>query len=413
VVDTQSIDRVGPAGPWLQAAEHVVVVDHHLGVVGDIDPDEVIVEPVGSATTVLVERLHALSGEPERLTLTETEATLFALGIRADTGALSFPATTPRDAYALAWLMEQGCSQSAIAEFGQARLSAHQRDLLSTAMDNMHFERHEGLKLGSVVLDTGRGFVTGMASVCEELLQLLGSDVVVLGVLHRNAKNQTFLSLIGRASSRAEGRRVDLNAVMATWQGGGHPAAAAASIKLEVKAVVALAAEDAAETGEEAEQAEADASVEMAEGVVTEVVAAVHAQIPEQVRAADLMTKTIASCKPTDSMDHVLGLMNRVRHRSLPVVADDGELLGFLKYRDPVKAAQSGKGQQQAKAWMRKELLTVGLEMPFNELEALLLEGSTGRLHVVDDDNHLLGLVSRTDMLRQYNLYAKIGRRVV
>lgn len=157
-------------------------------------------------------------------------------------------------------------------------------------------------------------------------------------------------------------------------------------------------------------------------------------------------------------MDHVLGLMNRVRHRSLPVVADDGELLGFLKcawtrppartrslhsksplphtralgfltslvrpsplsspfalvrYRDPVKAAQSGKGQQQAKAWMRKELLTVGLEMPFNELEALLLEGSTGRLHVVDDDNHLLGLVSRTDMLRQYNLYAKIGRRVV
>ena len=137
VVDTQSIDRVGPAGPWLQAAEHVVVVDHHLGVVGDIDPDEVIVEPVGSATTVLVERLHALSGEPERLTLTETEATLFALGIRADTGALSFPATTPRDAYALAWLMEQGCSQSAIAEFGQVRRSTNGSSPSRTPLENI------------------------------------------------------------------------------------------------------------------------------------------------------------------------------------------------------------------------------------------------------------------------------------
>eukprot|EP00966_Prymnesium_polylepis_P060174 1396035-Prymnesium_polylepis.1 len=206
VVDTQAVERIGPAAPWLQAADHIVVVDHHVGVKGDIEPDEYILEPVGSATTVLVERLRALAEDssspaddesPARLELSETEATLFALGIRADTGALSFPATTPRDAYALAWLMEQGCSQSAIAEFGQARLSAHQRDLLAEAMSNMRLRQHEGLKLGSVVLDTGRGFVTGMASVCEELQQLLGCDIVMLGVVHANAKGQTFLSLIG------------------------------------------------------------------------------------------------------------------------------------------------------------------------------------------------------------------------
>ena len=34
VVDTQSIDRVGPAAQWLHSAEHVAVVDHHLGVMG-------------------------------------------------------------------------------------------------------------------------------------------------------------------------------------------------------------------------------------------------------------------------------------------------------------------------------------------------------------------------------------------
>jgi len=124
------------------------------------------------------------------------------------------------------------------------------------------------------------------------------------------------------------------------------------------------------------------------------------------------MTKTLCHCSPDDTMEHVLGLMNRMRKRALPVVGDDDELLGFLKYRDPIKAAQSGKGAQFAKAWMRKELLTVAPETPFAELEALLLEGSTGRLHVVDDDGRLIGLVSRTDMLRQHKHYKQMNRRV-
>ena len=51
---------------------------------------------------------------------------------------------------------------------------------------------------------------------------------------------------------------------------------------------------------------------------------------------------------------------------------------------------------------MRREFLTVQPDTPFTEMERLLLEGSTGRLHVVDDDGKLLGLVSRTDLLRNY-----------
>ena len=39
--------------------------------------------------------------------------------------------------------MEQGASQEAIAEFGQARLSNQQRELLSLAMDQIELRRHE------------------------------------------------------------------------------------------------------------------------------------------------------------------------------------------------------------------------------------------------------------------------------
>ena len=436
VVDCNSRDRLGPGASWVEAAEHIVIVDHHMstgggGKGGDIEPDELLLEPVGSATTVIVERLRALIETPDpdgpKLKMTETEATLFALGIRADTGQLSFPTTTPRDAYALAWLMEHGCSQSAIAEFGQARLGNQQRDLLSKAMDEMRLAQHEGLKLGWVALDTGRGFVTGMASVAEELLQLLACDVVFIGVIHTNAKKQPFLSLIGRCSARAEGRKIDLNEILQNWKGGGHPAAAAASIKLRTGEVVprddatkqppssggeAVAVVEA-EDEEAVREREEEEAREEAYWVMQQAVAMLVKQVPEQVRASDLMTKSIIACKPTDSMDDTLALMNKMRKRAVPVCSDDGEmkLLGFIKYRDPIKAAQSGKGHQNVKAWMRKEYMTVEPDTPFTEMEELLLEGSTGRLHVVDDDGRLIGLVSRTDVLRHYDHYKTLGQQ--
>ncbi len=74
---------------------------------------EVVVEPVGSTTTLIVERLRDADVTPS-----VPEATLYVLGIRADTGGLAYETTTARDADALAWLLRKGASQAAIAEFG-------------------------------------------------------------------------------------------------------------------------------------------------------------------------------------------------------------------------------------------------------------------------------------------------------
>ena len=84
-----------------------------------------------------------------------------------------------------------------------------------------------------------------------------------------------------------------------------------------------------------------------------------------------------------------------------------GELLGALKYKDVVKAAQRGKQAQRVKAWMRRELPTITPEMPFHELEEFLVSRSIGRLPVVTEEGKLLGIVTRTDVLRQHNLYEK------
>lgn len=107
---------------------------------------------------------------------------------------------------------------------------------------------------------TGRGFVTGMASVAGELMELANYDVVLMGVVHVNSKDKEFLSLIGRCSTRA--LTVDLNSVMKRYGGGGHRMAAAASVAL----------------GEN----------QTAREVLAEALESVKAQVPEQVGRASL-----------------------------------------------------------------------------------------------------------------------------
>src|SRR5215218_3039929 len=54
-------------------------------------------------------------------------------------------------------------------------------------------------------------------------------------------------------------------------------------------------------------------------------------------RVADIMTTSVVTCSPDDSVTHAMALMTQRRHRHLPVVVD-GELAGIVSIGDLVKA---------------------------------------------------------------------------
>ena len=131
--------------------------------------------------------------------------------------------------------------------------------------------------------------------------------------------------------------------MLARWQGGGHPAAAAASIKLRgPDAVDANAAADvgplldAAEEAAAREAALSAGALSEASALLEEAVAAIIDSVPaqacadinptppvpvpvpvpptpKQACADDIMTKTLHSCSPEDSMDTALEMMNRIK----------------------------------------------------------------------------------------------------
>ena len=185
LVDAQRRDRLGPAEPLLQYANRITLVDHHVDQDSDIVANDYVMDHVGSVSTMIVERLQqAVISSNGKLRLTEAEATLLALGIHADTGNLCFDSSTVRDAYALAWCMSQGASQTAIAEHGQSSLSIEQQGVLTQALVNANTTVAHGVTVSTVLLQAD-GFINGLAAVTQDALELSSSDIFLLGLVYK------------------------------------------------------------------------------------------------------------------------------------------------------------------------------------------------------------------------------------
>jgi tRNA nucleotidyltransferase (CCA-adding enzyme) len=136
VVDTQRRHRLGKAAEWLNLPniKEIIVYDHHLSQELNIPVTESHIEPVGACTTLMVEQL-----QKQEIPLTLSQATVMALGIHVDTGSLTFDSATPRDAFALAWLMQQGVSSSVISTYLDPGLSPQLQQLLTVALEKLEY----------------------------------------------------------------------------------------------------------------------------------------------------------------------------------------------------------------------------------------------------------------------------------
>ena len=132
IVDARSRSRIGPFGS-LCGKEGVLihVYDHHPPVIDEIPAQKAFIEPVGSTTTLLVEKLIALN-----IPIQPFEATLFSMGIYEDTGALTFGSTTSRDFHAAARLREMGADLTIVPLHIEMNLNAGERKLLDNLIEN-------------------------------------------------------------------------------------------------------------------------------------------------------------------------------------------------------------------------------------------------------------------------------------
>jgi tRNA nucleotidyltransferase (CCA-adding enzyme) len=435
VVDTQWRDRLGKAAEWLDLPNvEVIAYDHHWDTEGDIPATEKHIESVGAVTTLVVERLMGKgsgewgveSGEEgeqgtggggregigERHTehpsqpsiqshrsdvqnhaqsplsslLTPAEATVMALGIHVDTGSLTYDHATVRDAAALTWLMAQGANLQAIAEYVEPGLSPAMQDLLTFALDELQTEVVQGYQLSWVLLSVEE-YIPGLSNLASHLLSLTEADVLLLAARYAVGGGEERLTVIGRSHSRGEWRfdqsqeGIDLGELFRPFGGGGHPRAAALTAR-----------------GVDPEK------------TLAELLDQLRSQIPHPPVARELMSSPVRTIRPDTTIQEAQRILLRYGHSGLSVVDAEGALAGIISRRDLDIALHHGFSHARVKGYMTTNLKTITPDTPLTEIESLMMTYDIGRLPVLEG-GQLVGIVTRTDVLRQLHREKAIGDR--
>jgi Zn-dependent protease/CBS domain-containing protein len=127
---------------------------------------------------------------------------------------------------------------------------------------------------------------------------------------------------------------------------------------------------------------------------------AVFSQALEGLRVRDLMTRSVSTVVPTLSVAGLLEKMISERHVGYPVVAD-GRLLGMVSLEDLQGASPDAPVSER----MRPPQ-TIGEYAGALEALQRMAEQGFARMVVIDQAGNLVGILSKTDLLRVLQLRA-------
>ena len=123
----------------------------------------------------------------------------------------------------------------------------------------------------------------------------------------------------------------------------------------------------------------------------------------ESFTVADYMTREVVAVHPDMPTSEAIVLLLKHRISGMPVVDEDGKLVGILSERDCLKAFVHARYHNlpttAARDLMTTEVETVGPDMGILEVADLFLDRHFRRLPVVEEDR-LVGQISRRDVLR-------------
>ncbi|MCK7574981.1 MAG: CBS domain-containing protein [Chromatiales bacterium] len=360
VTDTGSWERLDDLRALAERTDlETIVWDHHMAP-GSIRAGELHREEVGATVTLLLERLQA-----EERAFAPMHATLFLLGIYDDTGGLTYPSTTARDARMTAYLLENGADLNVVAAYLESALDEPHLELFNRMLaDSEQFEI-EGVRLGLCVQDADKG-LNNLARVVGKFQEIKGLDVA-FGIFPITA-NKTVV--VGRGNPRL----FDVGALVRQLGGGGHPGAGSAVIK---------------------------APAEEARARVRALIAQAE---PERERVSELMSPVTLALAPQDSLRTASERL-RDGHRSVLLVLDDrGGVLGALGEAELAKVRDESGWAHPVSSLMRRDLEAVAPERTPREALRLMTRADVGVLPVMED-GRVVGEITRAAiMLSLYDL---------
>jgi IMP dehydrogenase len=115
----------------------------------------------------------------------------------------------------------------------------------------------------------------------------------------------------------------------------------------------------------------------------------------EKKRVKDYMTYDVVSVDSAGTAKDVIDKIHQTRHDGFPVV-DTDTVVGYISARDLLFVQPSTPVEQV----MSKNLIVADPEMDINDAARVIFRSGIQKLPVVDEKNHLLGIISNSDVIR-------------
>lgn len=118
----------------------------------------------------------------------------------------------------------------------------------------------------------------------------------------------------------------------------------------------------------------------------------------DDVFVGRLMSSPVETIEPTASMRTAAEQMADAEIGSLLITADDGTLVGILTATDFIRHTAAGDEEAIVEDWMSTELTTTTAQTNIRDAADLMIDHGFHHIPVVDADEHVVGIVTTTDL---------------
>jgi Predicted transcriptional regulator, contains C-terminal CBS domains len=116
-----------------------------------------------------------------------------------------------------------------------------------------------------------------------------------------------------------------------------------------------------------------------------------------ELKISQVMTTDVVTFSPETSMLEALDVIKQHRISGAPVTLDD-KLIGIISTEDLIRALRDGRIDRSVSTYMTKDLITVKAMDKVVEALKIFAKTNVGRLPVVDENNKLVGLLTKGDI---------------
>jgi tRNA nucleotidyltransferase (CCA-adding enzyme) len=358
LVDTRQTTRIGKLADLLdKPGVEIHIYDHHPPTDNDIKGKVEVHGQTGANVTILTEIIRG-----KEIPISADEATIMCLGIYEDTGSFTFPSTTERDFLAAAYLLSQGANLNVVSNLIAREFSPEQVVLLNDMIQAVTRYYINGIEV-VVTSVTMEKYMPDFAFLVQKMVKMENLDAIFA-----IARMENKIYVVARSRIN----EVDVGSILTSLGGGGHPYAAAASIKGKTLAQT--------ETG---------------------LVEILYEKIRASRQAKDLMSSPAISINPDVTCKKARNIITRYNLNALLVTEKSNgaeKLSGYITRQVIEKALYHKLDQVQVKDYMTTEVATVEPDADLIEIQEKIIDNKQRILPVVENET-IAGVITRTDLL--------------